>query len=129
MSIQSITCPKCRRTSYNLNDVKHRYCGYCHQFHEFMGMPVEIKSYTTGLLNCPHCGVAHELATNAEKPGGPRPQPGSVSVCVQCAGVSEFIQEGLILKLVPFDENRFGPQQRAQIQKIKTFILSRSAKA
>lgn len=28
----SITCPKCGRTSYNLNDVKQRYCGACHVF-------------------------------------------------------------------------------------------------
>lgn len=27
----SITCPRCRRTSYNLNDVFNRYCGHCHQ--------------------------------------------------------------------------------------------------
>jgi ribosomal protein L37E len=30
----SITCPRCGATSYNLNDVKHRYCGACHQFHD-----------------------------------------------------------------------------------------------
>lgn len=30
----SITCLKCGRTSHNLNDVKHRYCGHCHVFHE-----------------------------------------------------------------------------------------------
>ena len=33
---QSITCPRCRRTSYNLNDVRHRYCGACHEFHDIM---------------------------------------------------------------------------------------------
>lgn len=27
----SITCPDCKRTSYNRNDVKHRYCGFCHK--------------------------------------------------------------------------------------------------
>lgn len=26
----SITCPECRRTSYNPNDIKEGYCGYCH---------------------------------------------------------------------------------------------------
>lgn len=31
---QSITCLKCNMTSYNVNDVVHRYCGNCHEFHE-----------------------------------------------------------------------------------------------
>lgn len=28
----SIRCHICNRVSHNLNDVKHRYCGNCHQF-------------------------------------------------------------------------------------------------
>lgn len=34
----SITCPRCGRTSYNTNDIKERYCGYCHMWHENMGV-------------------------------------------------------------------------------------------
>jgi acetyl-CoA carboxylase beta subunit len=30
----SITCPTCGHVSYNGNDVRNRYCGYCHSFHE-----------------------------------------------------------------------------------------------
>lgn len=30
----SITCPRCGKTSYNLNDVRQRYCGNCHWFHD-----------------------------------------------------------------------------------------------
>lgn len=32
----SITCPACGRTSYNQNDVREKYCGACHRFHEDM---------------------------------------------------------------------------------------------
>ena len=32
----SITCPVCRMVSYNPNDVRERYCGHCHQFHDEM---------------------------------------------------------------------------------------------
>lgn len=32
----SITCPQCQRVSYDPDDVKHRYCGNCHQFHDQM---------------------------------------------------------------------------------------------
>lgn len=28
----SITCPVCRRTSYNPNDIREGYCGYCHDW-------------------------------------------------------------------------------------------------
>lgn len=31
---KSITCLKCQRTSHNPNDVRFRYCGWCHVFHE-----------------------------------------------------------------------------------------------
>jgi len=27
-----IQCLKCRMRSFNLNDVLHKYCGYCHEF-------------------------------------------------------------------------------------------------
>jgi len=31
-----IKCLVCGRTSWNENDVKQRYCGNCHQYHEFL---------------------------------------------------------------------------------------------
>lgn len=36
--MRSITCPRCERTSYNLHDIRERYCGYCH---EWIDGPVE----------------------------------------------------------------------------------------
>lgn len=32
MSADSITCPRCGRTSWNSNDVREGYCGFCHAF-------------------------------------------------------------------------------------------------
>ena len=32
MSAESITCPKCKKTSYNPNDIAHGYCGFCHDW-------------------------------------------------------------------------------------------------
>lgn len=31
-----IQCPKCNFISYNSNDIKHKYCGHCHEWHEDM---------------------------------------------------------------------------------------------
>jgi hypothetical protein len=30
----AITCKTCQRTSYNLNDVRNGYCGFCKVFHD-----------------------------------------------------------------------------------------------
>jgi hypothetical protein len=38
-SIPSITCPKCKRTSFNPGDIRYRYCGACHEYHDDMGKP------------------------------------------------------------------------------------------
>ncbi|HEV7405194.1 MAG TPA: hypothetical protein VGO11_19780 [Chthoniobacteraceae bacterium] len=32
----SIECPRCHRVSYSPDDIRHRYCGACHEFHEFL---------------------------------------------------------------------------------------------
>lgn len=31
-----IRCPRCGRVSYNPNDVRERYCGHCHRYHDSM---------------------------------------------------------------------------------------------
>jgi predicted amidophosphoribosyltransferase len=28
----SFVCPRCKAESFNLNDIRERYCGRCHQF-------------------------------------------------------------------------------------------------
>jgi len=33
----SITCPNCGRTSYHPEDVRLRYCGHCHVYHNEFG--------------------------------------------------------------------------------------------
>ena len=30
---RAILCLVCRQMSYNPNDIEHKYCGFCHQFH------------------------------------------------------------------------------------------------
>jgi ribosomal protein L37E len=39
----SFTCRDCGRTSYNLNDVKQRYCGHCHKFMAELRGAVDIR--------------------------------------------------------------------------------------
>jgi hypothetical protein len=35
--MKSIVCPRCGRRSYNVNDIRQRYCGHCHMYHDDMG--------------------------------------------------------------------------------------------
>ena len=37
----SITCPVCSMTSYNVFDVRRRYCGNCHKYHDDMIIPTQ----------------------------------------------------------------------------------------
>ena len=39
----SFTCRDCGMTSYNLNDVKHRYCGRCHKFMAELRTAADLK--------------------------------------------------------------------------------------
>lgn len=36
---KSITCLRCKRTSFNSNDVDNHYCGYCHVSHDDLWPP------------------------------------------------------------------------------------------
>lgn len=31
--IIGIKCLRCNMISYNINDAREKYCGYCHEFH------------------------------------------------------------------------------------------------
>jgi hypothetical protein len=51
--LSSYTCPNCGHTSYNPNDVYHRYCGNCNKRHSechfnglIQGRPLWVKSCT-----------------------------------------------------------------------------------
>lgn len=37
--VQTIKCLKCNKISWNLNDVAHKFCGHCDEFHETLIVP------------------------------------------------------------------------------------------
>lgn len=43
---KSITCLRCKRTSYNPNDVENHFCGHCHAFHDDIWPPAR-KAWLT----------------------------------------------------------------------------------
>jgi hypothetical protein len=40
---RTITCTRCQRTSFNRNDVAHRYCGACHIFRDDLARAQELR--------------------------------------------------------------------------------------
>lgn len=42
---KSITCLDCEMTSFSPNDVMFRYCGNCHEFHEFKELKARVHHY------------------------------------------------------------------------------------
>lgn len=39
----SIKCPKCKMVSYNINDIKHKFCGNCHEYHDALNNIIELQ--------------------------------------------------------------------------------------
>lgn len=48
---ESITCPRCKRTSYNPNDVLNRYCGACFRYHPETETEIMRASFRAGGMN------------------------------------------------------------------------------
>lgn len=54
---KSITCKRCKRTSYNSNDVERHYCGFCHVFHDDLWPPIrKVWIDNPTLVGCNFCG-------------------------------------------------------------------------
>lgn len=47
VTIPSITCPVCGAVSYHPADIEQRYCGRCHQFHDYMHIPTTTEPEET----------------------------------------------------------------------------------
>jgi hypothetical protein len=55
---------------------------------------------------CPHCGAEHDGASNANE-SDDSPQPGDISLCIECAGGSRFEKGG---KLTALSVDKLPPE-------------------
>jgi hypothetical protein len=68
-SLPNTTCPYCHRTSYHLDDVKHRYCGACNRFYDAATIALEaavVRAHVVGQLRRiprPHPITCDSLST------------------------------------------------------------------
>lgn len=73
-----IVCPDCGKVSHNPNDIRERYCGWCHRFHDEM----------------PNARHAHTFIVQGEEsyaPTGPPPEHTKFFICkCECGAVSVF---------------------------------------
>lgn len=67
-------------------------------------MQISLRTHRV-ITTCPHCKAEHDRATSDDKfmGDGNSPDEGAINICGDCAGVSQYQAEGLLLKLVPFD--------------------------
>jgi len=69
---------------------------------------------------CPHCGYVVECATSMQDMNAPR--PGCVTVCIKCAGVSQFTPT---MSLIPFDARKLDPEAAELVRRARRLISSR----
>lgn len=109
MSAPSITCPRCGAVSFNPHDIAERYCGRCHQFHEFFRVerllsPADVVAQWHGAVRiapgiwCDAGGAVHynvrELLALVGLPDTPEHRARALESCIasaRAAGLSGVV--------------------------------------
>jgi hypothetical protein len=86
-----------------------------------MSRPAVIEDFRHGTLVCPHCAECLDAATHVFGNGRKAnpPQPGAITVCLHCTHVCQFVLDGLLFRLVPFDTSSLDPDTRREIELIQ----------
>lgn len=79
-----------------------------------------VKTSVHRKTGCPHCGYKVDHATSLQ--GKHTPAPGSVTVCIKCAGVSQYTET---MDLASFDPALLDPEAADLVAKARKLILSR----
>ena len=58
----SIVCPQCQRRSFNPNDIRERYCGFCHKWHLQMRPMSKLERVAEEIVVL--IGTNYDLAAN-----------------------------------------------------------------
>jgi hypothetical protein len=96
----SLTCPHCGRTSYNVNDLTNRYCGWCHVFlDDAPGVTTPGRYYgrtDTGQLEAAPPGRPDAVICRrvVDFPGRQVPTGGAVGTCGECGAAVVFNPAG-----------------------------------
>lgn len=98
--LTAITCHVCGRTSYNIQDVRERYCGFCHQFHdvsEEKKTRIDIVTGRTKMI-CPNCHTAHDAVTGVGSTPDQCREPNALIICYDCGQVNRM-EVGALVKV------------------------------
>jgi hypothetical protein len=80
-----------------------------------------LTTWLRDALKCPHCG--DEIAGATSVKGMDRPSAGAITICMKCAGVSQFTGEPL--SLVPFsDLEQLDAKARRFIERSRRLIIA-----
>lgn len=67
--MDSIKCPQCGMVSYNPHDIRERYCGNCHQFHDFMPNSIAQPAAESQEASAATIGSSHTHLRAVTEPG------------------------------------------------------------
>lgn len=96
----SITCLRCKKTSFNPNDVTNKYCGNCHMYHESVWPPARLAWITHTDRNvisndCPHCRKTLNGEVGMERQH-PMKTDGDIVICAECGEPSVYKSNQLL---------------------------------
>lgn len=75
--------------------------------------------------NCPECDYPVDDATGVGEMAEKRPSPGSIAICIRCAGLGVYIdgESGSLALRAPTDEERVELEDDDEITKVRVSIL------
>jgi hypothetical protein len=73
---------------------------------------------------CPHCGAAHDCASNVT--GHTAPKPGDFTVCVRCGEASRFVTPTELRAATREDLEELEPEERRALSLAREFFAGPS---
>jgi hypothetical protein len=76
-----------------------------------------MKDHHVPPSHCPHCGRMNNGATEAG-PDGAYPEPGDITVCIQCGAAVKFGAQLQLVELEPGEIESLTPAERDQVLRV-----------
>lgn len=84
---------------------------------------MSVDTYPIEERTCPYCGHEFDSATDGALGQKGRPEPGSLMICIECAGVFTPTDEGPLQKLdVETVEREMSPEDRQEFRRALAFV-------
>lgn len=84
---------------------------------------MNIKEHTlVKSIRCLNCGEEHDFATAMD--GGDYPKPGDLDICVNCAALAKFTDQGGLEPISDEEIRSLPAEKQFELQKIRQAVLA-----